>query len=153
MNLKISKSSHAEPLPMDLLLLADPSEEMISRYIHSGEPFVAKIDEKVVGGFILLPISKEEIEIKNIAIYPKFQRKGIGKELIKYAIRTAKMEEYKEIIVKTADTSKNQIAFYQKLKFVHESTIKGHFVKYYKRPIIENGKEAVDQFVFKRTIG
>lgn len=152
MNLDISKANHNEFLPIDLLLLADPSEEMIERYRNSGETYLAKIDGDLVGGFILSPISQEEIEIKNIAVYEPFQKQGFGKELMKYAIRTAKMEAYKRIIVKTANSSQYQIEFYKKLKFNLESVIKGHFMKYYKKPILENGEEAIDQMVFMRLL-
>lgn len=152
MDIKINKAGPNESLPMDLLLLADPSEEMISKYLNSGETFVAKLDDKIVGGFILLPISEEEIEIKNISVYPEYQKKGFGKELMKYAIRTAKMEAYDFLVIKTADSSRYQISFYEKLKFKLDTTIKGHYIKYYKEPIIENGLEAVDQLVFRRSV-
>ncbi|MEP0369008.1 MAG: GNAT family N-acetyltransferase [Cyclobacteriaceae bacterium] len=152
MDIKINKAGPNESLPIDLLLLADPSEEMISKYLNSGETFVAKLDDKIVGGFILLPISEGEIEIKNIAVYPEYQKKGLGKELMKYAIRTAKMEAYDFLIIKTADSSRYQISFYEKLKFKLDSTIKGHYIQYYKEPIIENGLEAVDQLVFRRSV-
>lgn len=152
MNLEINKASHNESLPIDLLLLADPSEELIERYRNSGESYLAKVDEELIGGFILVPTSLSEVEIKNIAIYESFQNKGIGKELMKYAIRTAKMEAYEKLIVKTANTSQYQINFYQNLKFKLETIIKGHFLKYYKRPILENGEEAIDQLVFIRKL-
>ncbi len=143
---------HRESLPMDLLFLADPSEEMIEKYRYSGEAYLAKKDEDLIGAFIMVPLTDSEIELKNIAVYPKHQRQGHGKEMVKYAIRIAKMEAYESLIVKTADVSEYQINFYQKLKFQLESTIKGHFIKYYKDPIIENKKEAVDQLVFKRLL-
>ncbi|MFY0601368.1 MAG: GNAT family N-acetyltransferase [Cyclobacteriaceae bacterium] len=152
MDIKISKANHNESIPMDLLLLADPSEEMVSKYRNSGESYVAKAGETLIGGFILVPVSDSEIEIKNIAVYSEHQKQGVGKELIKYAIRTAKMEAYEHIILKTADTSKYQIKLYTKLKFELESTIKGHYVKYYKEPIIEDGQEAIDQLIFKRKL-
>ena len=152
MEITTSKLDHSQTIPMDLLLLADPSEEMISKYLYSGESFVAKADDAVVGAFIAQPISDSELEIKNIAVYPEFQRRGIGKTMIKYAVRYCKMEKYQSLVVKTADVSTDQITFYEKQKFIHESTVKGHFLKYYKDPIVENGKEASDQLVFRRAI-
>jgi ribosomal protein S18 acetylase RimI-like enzyme len=152
MELKIGKIDHTDSLPMDLLLLADPSEEMIAKYLYSGEKYAAKSNGELIGVFILDSISPSEIELKTIAVYPEHQRKGVGKELLKYAIRISKMERYESMIVRTADCSDYQIAFYKKLKFEHESTVKGHFIKYYKEPIIENGKEAVDQLFFRRKL-
>jgi ribosomal protein S18 acetylase RimI-like enzyme len=152
MSLTITRMDHRESLPMDLLLLADPSEEMIEKYRNSGESYLAKQEEELVGVFIMMPITNSEIELKSIAVYPQYQRLGYGKEMVKYAIRIAKMEAYKAITVKTADVSEYQIRFYEKLKFELETTVKGHYIQYYKDPIIENKKEAVDQLVFKRIL-
>ncbi|WP_258103790.1 GNAT family N-acetyltransferase [Marinoscillum sp. MHG1-6] len=143
---------HSESLPMDLLLVGDPSEDLIEKYLPFSEAFCAKLGETIVGGFLMAPISDDELEVKNLSVYPQFQGKGIGMELIKYAIRQARMETYQSLIVKTADVSDHQIEFYKKLKFEHETTVKGHFIQYYKEPVFENGKEAVDQLVFRRKL-
>ncbi len=137
---------------MDLLLLADPSEEMINKYLYSGDSYLGKLEGELIGAFILMPITETEIELKNIAVYPDHQGKGYGKEMLKYAMRIAKMETYEAIVVKTADVSRRQIAFYLKNKFQLDSKIIGHFIKYYKEPIIEEGKEASDQIVFKKKL-
>ena len=152
MSLTISKLDHSETIPLDLLLLADPSEEMIEKYVYSGDSYFAKLGSELIGAFILTPITETEIELKNIAVYTKHQRQGHGKEMLKYAIRIAKMEAYESIVVKTADVSVQQIAFYEKHKFQQDSKIIGHFIKYYKEPLFENGKEASDQIVLKRML-
>ena len=38
-----------EPIPTDLLLLSDPSEEVISEYINSSIQFIARLDKKIIG--------------------------------------------------------------------------------------------------------
>lgn len=152
MKLDIRKLGHSEKAPMDLLLKADPSIEMIEKYLYAGECHIALINEEVVGVFVLMANSANEIELKNISVADKFQGKGIGKDIIKYVVRISKLEGYEDLIVKTADVSVDTIKFYENLKFEYYFTVKSHFIKYYDQPIIENGKQATDQIVLKRSL-
>lgn len=52
--LHIRSLTPEEPLPMKLLLLADPSLEMIDRYIHHGSLFVADQDDHILGVYVLI---------------------------------------------------------------------------------------------------
>lgn len=152
MEIKISKISHADKTPMDLLLEADPSEEMIKRYLHSGDCYLVKSKGEVVGVFVLMPNSAQEIELRNIAVHRKYRGQGIGKEIMKYVVRISKLDGFDFLITKTADTSVGQQEFYRKMKFEPYFTVKGHFIKYYPEPIIENGQQAVDQVVLRRKL-
>jgi hypothetical protein len=49
-----------ELLPMELLLMADPSEELVSAYTSRGEVFVAQVEEEVVGVGVLIQIGSSE---------------------------------------------------------------------------------------------
>lgn len=137
---------------MNLLLEADPSVEMIEKYLYAGECFLAENEGEVAGVFVLMPNTAAEIELKNISVAEKYQDQGVGKEILKYVIRIAKLEGYDSLIVKTADVSTAAIAFYKKMKFEEDMIVKGHFIKYYKEPIIENGRQAQDQVVLKRAL-
>ncbi|RED92663.1 GNAT family N-acetyltransferase [Marinoscillum furvescens] len=152
MNLEITKLGHTEKAPMDLLFKADPSVEMIERYLYSGDCYLAKLDGQLAGAFVLMPNNDSEIELKNISIDAQYQGQGIGKEIIKYVVRISKMEGYEYLVVKTADSSKDTIEYYQKLKFEHYFISKGHFLKYYDQPIIENGQQAIDQIALRRKL-
>lgn len=152
MNIEINKISHRDKMPMDLLLQADPSEEMINKYLYAGDTYLAKNDNEVIGVFVLMPNTDEEVELKNISVAKDYQRQGVGKEIVKYVIRISKMEGFKYLVARTADTSTEQIKFYEKMKFEQYFVIKGHFIKYYEEPIIENGKQATDQVVLRRKL-
>ena len=152
MKLEIRKLGHSEKPPMDLLLEADPSEEMIEKYLYAGECYIAEGEGEIVGVFVLMPNTAHEIEIKNISVLEKYQHQGVGKDIVKYVVRIAKLEGYEELIVKTADVSKDAIKFYEKMKFTHDFTVKGYFIQYYDQPIMENGKQATDQVVMKRKL-
>ncbi|WP_421872441.1 GNAT family N-acetyltransferase [Marinoscillum sp.] len=152
MKLEIRKLGHSEKPPMDLLLKADPSEEMIEKYLYAGECYLAEAEGELVGVFVLMPNTAHEVEIKNISVEEKYQHQGVGKDIIKYVVRIAKLEGYEDLIVKTADVSKDAIKFYEKMKFVYDFTVKGFFVQYYDEPIMENGQQAVDQVVMRRKL-
>ena len=152
MELKISKLSHADKIPMDLLLEGDPSEEMIRRYLYTGDCYLVRSEEETVGVFVVMPNSAQEIELKNIAVKPEHRGKGIGREIMKYVVRVAKIDGFHDLIVKTSDVSKGPLEFYRKMKFEPYFTVKGHFIKYYDEPIIENGQQAMDQIVLRRSV-
>lgn len=139
-------------LPMDLLLLADPSAEMISDYIHNCSVFIASVNGEMVACYALLPIDEKLIEIKNIAVAERYQGKGIGTLLIKDAIKTAKQLGYKKIRIGTGNSSSGQLQLYQKLGFIRIEVIEGFFQKNYAQPIVENGIECVDMIVLERNV-
>ena len=68
---------------LDLLLLADESETMITRYLDRGEMF-ALYDDDLKSICIVTQEGKNLYEIKNLATYPPFQRQGYARRLIEY---------------------------------------------------------------------
>ena len=68
---------------LDLLLLADEQENMIDKYLSSGDLF-ALFDGDLKSVCVVVAINSETCELKNIATYEKYQNKGYGRELINY---------------------------------------------------------------------
>ena len=68
---------------LDLLLLADESETMITRYLDRGEMF-ALYDDDLKSICVVTQEGKNLYEIKNLATYPPFQRQGYARRLIEY---------------------------------------------------------------------
>jgi GNAT superfamily N-acetyltransferase len=140
----IRKLSAAEQPPMELLLLADPSDQLVSQYLKRGECFVADMDNKIVGEYVLLPTRPDTIEIVNIAVAEPEQGKGIGKLLVKHAIQNAALQGYKTIEIGTGNSGMAQLALYQKCGFRMTSIDRDFFVRHYSEPIYENGIQVVD---------
>ena len=67
---------------LDLLLLADEQESMIDRYLERGEMFVLSEGGSIRASCVVTREAEDVFEIKNIAVYPQFQRRGYGKKLI-----------------------------------------------------------------------
>ncbi|WP_044640100.1 GNAT family N-acetyltransferase [Risungbinella massiliensis] len=140
----IRKLELDEKPPMDLLLLADPSQKMVEEYINRGECFVAEIDRKIIGVYVLLPTKSDTVELVNIAVGEEHHGKGIGKKLVMDAIQTAKKIGYKIMEVGTGNSSIGQLALYQKCGFRISSVDIDYFIRHYPEEIMENGIQCRD---------
>lgn len=121
---------------IDLLLLADEQKELIEKYLDNGTMF-AIFDCGVKGEIVVSDIGNGVLEIKNLAVFPEFQRRGYGKKLVEYICRTYK-NEFSVILVGTGD-SPLTVPFYEKCGFVKSHKIKDYFTDNYDHPIYENG--------------
>ena len=140
----IRKIKNNTEIPWDLLFLADPSREMIEKYLGNGEISIALVEEKIVGVYVVVNLSDEVYELKNIAVAEEYQGKGIGKMLVQHAIETAKGKKAKQIDVGTGTSSFGPLALYQKHGFRIVGVDKDFFVKNYPEKIIENGIQCRD---------
>ena len=133
-----------EPLPMHLLLLADPSEELILSYIHRSYTLVAEKAGTIVGVLVLQP-QGQMAEIRNVAVDEKYQGQGIGRLLLEHAIALARVQSINQLIVCTGNSSFPALALYQRCGFSVESIDKGYFLRTYPEPIFENGVPCTDR--------
>lgn len=152
MELTIRQLYDGEKPPIDLLLLADPSEKVIKSYIERGYCFVAEINEQIVGTYVLLDTRPQTIEIVNIAVLESEQGKGIGKKLVAHAIETARSRGYKTIEIGTGNSSIHQLALYQKCGFRITGVDRDFFLIHYHEPIIENGIQCRDMIRLSQTL-
>lgn len=102
--MEIRKLYPDELPPMHLLLLADPSRDLVNAYLEKGMCFVAEIDEQIIGVYVLLEIRPELIEIVNIAVVEQLHGRGIGKQLVMHAVHYAKSQGYKTIEIGTGNS-------------------------------------------------
>jgi len=126
-NIKIIKVDR-EKAPWDLLLMADPSKKSVANCLKKGSCFAAFQEKEIVGTYILVK-KNSTMEIANIAVSKKNQGRGIGKLMIKDAIKQSKKMKIKRIIVVTGNSSISQIAFYQKCGFRIFGVKNDYFVK------------------------
>ena len=145
----IRKKAPNETTPVDLLLLADPSEQNISAYLHTGETYVAVKGEEIIGVYVLSEIAPAKAEIMNVAVSENQQGKGIGKALIQHAIQIAKNRGMTSIEIGTGNSSIQQLALYQKCGFRMSEIIHNHFVEHYEELIFENGIQCRDMVRLK----
>jgi len=133
-----------DPIPNDLLLLSDPSEEVIAEYFHLSINFIARINTKIIGALLLLKTRPRTMEIMNISVYEEYQNKGIGKQLINKAIEYARKDEIKILEIGTGNPGVIQMMLYQKCGFRIVGVELDYFRKNHNKKIFENGIECRD---------
>ena len=130
---------------MPLLLIGDEQADMIEKYIDKGRMFVIK-DSAVKAVCVVTDEGNGVLEIKNIAVYPEYQKQGLGKMLIEF-IAQSFSKEFKYLQAGTGD-SPLTVPFYEHCGFTKSHVIKNFFVDNYDQPIIEAGKQLVDMVYF-----
>ena len=138
------KLREREAPPFELLLLADPSREMVEEYLAIGECRVAEIAGEIVGVYVLARLDVKTMEIMNVAVHERMRGQGIGKRLIEDAIQTARELGYQSLEVGTGNSSIGQLALYQKCGFRIEGVIRDFFIDNYEEVIFENGIQCRD---------
>ncbi|MDM5219258.1 GNAT family N-acetyltransferase [Peribacillus sp. NJ11] len=150
--MEIRELLREESPPMHLLLLADPSRKLVEAYLGSGTCFVAEMDKRMIGVYVLLQKGPEMIEIMNIAVDERHHGKGIGKQLIGHAISHAREQGYKTIEIGTGNSGIGQLALYQKCGFRITGIDRDFFNINYTEAIYENGIQCQDMIRLSQSI-
>jgi GNAT superfamily N-acetyltransferase len=95
-----------------LFELAEDSAAALDAYIDTGDVLVA-----VDGDAIVAHLQLVDGEIRNMAVLPSHQRSGVGRALIDAAIRAARAEGRRRLVVATAAADIGNLRFYQRLGF------------------------------------
>lgn len=141
MDIAIKKVSNP---PYDILLLADPSEDAINDYVNRGICYGAYYDGVLTGVYVLLKTRPFIYEIVNIAVYPEYQKRGIGRAMVIDAIQKCKGFNAESIEIGTGNSSINQLLLYQKCGFRIVGVDRDFFKMHYKDTIMENGIRCID---------
>lgn len=135
---------------MDILLLADPQEDMIERYLDQSDLFVLS-EEGVIKTVCAVQMLKDRrCEIKNIATVEEEQGKGYGRNMIHYVC-----EHYSDrcdMMYVGTGNSRKTLEFYEKCGFVNSHILAGFFTDNYTEPIYEDGVQLVDMVYLKKKL-
>lgn len=140
----IRKLRAEEHYPMELLLLADPSQELVEQYVSKGECYVLEVEQNIVGVYVLLVKESNAAELMNIAVAEHMQGRGLGKQLVLHAIEASRQKGCLTIEVGTGNSSIDQLALYQKCGFRIVGVDTDFFVRNYSEEIFENGIQCRD---------
>lgn len=133
----------ATDAPIDLLLLADPSEDKLRSYLCGSKCFVASLGGVVVGACVVLPLEAGVHELMAIAVHPAHQQAGHGTALLRWVIDFFRDSGARRLEVGTG-TFGYQLAFYQRQGFRVTRIDQDFFVKHYPEPIFEDGIQLLD---------
>ncbi len=126
---------------MPLLLLADPSVDMVMRYLPQGELFALSVGQTAACIAVVQGLDGGDCELKNLATREDLQSRGHASAMVRYLLQQYAKWGYKRMLVGTSDYG---VGFYRKLGFSYSHTISGFFTQHYPEPIWENGAQCVD---------
>ncbi|MGK9251625.1 GNAT family N-acetyltransferase [Paenibacillus humicus] len=146
----IKRLMRGEPLPLELLLLADPARDLVEEYAGRGECWVLEDEEAhaAIGVYVLIRTRPATAELVNVAVSESHQGRGIGKKLVLHAVERAREIGMATIEVGTGSTGIGQIALYQKCGFRITGVDRDFFIRHYEEEIIENGMILRDMLRF-----
>jgi ribosomal protein S18 acetylase RimI-like enzyme len=87
-------------------------------------------------------------EMIELAIAPERHGQGLGKHLVTWLLEEARRCSKRQMLVGTANSSIDTIAFYQKCGFRMDQIRKDYF-SYYREPHYEDGIQVRDMLVFR----
>ncbi len=104
-----------EPLGLKFLDLHRAKEVS---YLHIG--CIDNLNDKLVGGLMLIPLDNESIRMMQVAVLPEYQGKGVGHQMVAYAQQRAKESGYSKIIM---HAMLSVVSFYEKMGYKQEGDI------------------------------
>ena len=134
---------------LDLLLIADEQEDMIDRYLESGDMY-ALYDGGLKGVCVVTKESEDVCELKNIAVYEQFRGKGYGKAMVRGLFEKYE-STFKTMLVGTGDIP-FIVGFYKNCGFEYSHKIKNFFTDNYEKPMFEDGIKLIDMVYYKKEI-
>ena len=115
---------------LPLLLLADPCEAMIDRYLEAGDMHVLSIGDAPVCVAVVIPYSDTACELKNLATDPQFQKQGYATRLMETLFK-----------------------FYAaRFRAMYVGTVTGFFTDNYPEPLYEDGVLLTDMLYLKKEL-
>jgi GNAT superfamily N-acetyltransferase len=101
-----------------LFELAEDSSRELDAYIGAGRVLVARVGDAIVGHVQITDArAPAEAELKNMAVEPSHQRRGVGRALVAAAIELLREEGRSSLVVATAAADIGNLRFYQRLGF------------------------------------
>ena len=134
---------------LDLLLDADPSKASINKYLDDSDVYGLQVEENIVSLAVILPISKNTLELKNLVTKEEYRGNGYAKKLLKSLCGNYK-QKYNKMLV---GTSENNIPFYVKQGFdKYEKTIKNYFLDNYDKEIWDGDLQCIDMYYYSKDL-
>ena len=134
---------------IDLLLEADPSKDMIHKYLNDSDVYALKKEDELISIAVILHIDRKTLELKNIVTKENYRNKGYAKTLLKSLCGNYK-QKYDRMLV---GTTENNIPFYVKQGFdKYEKTIKNYFIDNYDEEIIDGDLVCTDMYYYSKDL-
>jgi len=117
--IEIEELSYSDPWPREIFMVD-------YLFNSSSEYFVAKMQGKIVG-FIGIWYEGKKLHIINVAVHPDERGKGIGTNLLLFAINLSKELGYETVYLEARKSNVSAQRLYKKLGFKEKEELKGYY--------------------------
>ena len=105
-------------------ILREPINLMFSEeelFLENDQTHVGVFEnEKAIGCFSLVPVSKKEIKMRQVCVDSDQQQKGIGSKMMNYCVDWAKKNGYQEI---SCHARESAVKYYEKYGYTKEGKL------------------------------
>lgn len=105
------------------------ADKLKNQYSNGRAMYVYEDNEHIIGYFSL-EISNNECELNNLCVLPEYQHKGIGKEMLNYAIILAKQHNMSKVKLSIVEENLKLKSWYSSFRFIHTHTKKYDFFSF-----------------------
>lgn len=134
---------------IDLLLEADPSKDMIHKYLNDSDVYAIQKEDELISIAVISTISRKTLELKNLVTRENYINRGYAKTLLKHLCGNYK-QKYDRMLV---GTTENNIPFYVKQGFdKYEKTIKNFFIDNYNEEIWDGDLHCTDLIYYSKDL-
>ncbi|QBD75784.1 GNAT family N-acetyltransferase [Ktedonosporobacter rubrisoli] len=114
--------------------------------------YASRLDGRLVGAAVVSWPEHEPAEIIYIAVVPACRGRGYGKQIINFLLEELRRRHSGSLLVGTANSSLENIAFYQKCGF-RMFEVRRDYFSYIQPPLAEHGIVLQDMLVFRYDLG
>jgi ribosomal protein S18 acetylase RimI-like enzyme len=111
----------------------------------------ARCNEVVIGVAVIKSQDSEVYELMNIAVFPAYQNRGYGSQILNSLIEILKNKQANVLEVGTGSFG-YQLKFYQKFGFRVDQIKTNFFLDNYSEPIFEDGLQHKDMLILRLTL-
>ena len=133
---------------LPILMLAEESESALRWSLKNLSDTLYRMDDGKPIGAATLRWNAEPCEILELAIVESRQRQGLGRQFINYLLTEGRRRGKTELLVGTANSSIENLIFYQRCGF-RMYQVRQDYFWYLRKPVYENGIRLRDMLVFR----
>lgn len=101
-------------------------DKLTEQYLSGREMYVYVLDGHIVGYFSLI-FYDNDCELCNLCVLPEYRHKGIGEDLLQFAIQRAKSKQTDKLTLSIVEENTLLKEWYSSFGFIHTHTKKYDF--------------------------
>ena len=124
----VSESDLSAIVDIENLSFSVPWPRLIFKSLLGSPGFVLYEQDDAVKGYVIVDIIDSRVHLMSIAVYPEYQRCGIGTELLDWCIDLGKMYGASTITLEVREKNCSAQEFYLKNGFDVQEIVSGYYI-------------------------